>query len=128
MPAIKFQSVEEFWDYLPEDEKLLVLILRELILECIPDGCEKLSYNVPYYFRNKRVVFIWPASVPGGKVPPKGVTLGFCQGHLLKDEDGYLEKGKRKQVYTKTFFRPEEIDFDLLRAYLDEAVAVDSNQ
>ena len=128
MQPMKFQSVEEFLDHLPENEKLMVLILRELILECIPDCTEKLSYNVPYYFRNKRVVFIWPASVPWGKVPMEGVKLGFCQGHLLQDKSGYLEKGSRKQVYTRTFFKPEEIDVELLRAYLQQAVEVDGGQ
>jgi hypothetical protein len=48
---------------------------------------------------------IFQKTVPWGKVKKEGVLLGFVKGHLLRDEMGYLEKGDRKQVYTKTFHR-----------------------
>ncbi|MEZ4825078.1 MAG: DUF1801 domain-containing protein [Bacteroidia bacterium] len=125
MQNVKFQSVDEFLDYLPENERIMVDILREIIFECIPECREKLSYNVPYYWRNRRVCFLWPASVPWGNVKLNGVQLGFCEGYKMNDDLGYLEKGNRKQVYTKTFMKPEEIDPDLIRVYLFEAVTVD---
>ena len=125
MQPMKFQSVEEFLDFLPEDQKLLVLLLREIVLECIPDCTEKLSYNVPYYSRNKRVCFIWPSAVPWGKVERNGVLFGFVRGNLIQDEINWLEKGTRKQVYTKTFFKVQEIEEEVLRAYIFEAVELD---
>ncbi len=125
MQNVEFQTVEEFLDYLPERERAIVDILREIIMDCMPDCTERLSYNVPYYYRHSRVCFIWPASVPWGKVKLDGVQLGFCKGFLLNDEINFLEKGNRKEVYVKTYFHPNDIDVDLLKAYLFEAIVVD---
>jgi hypothetical protein len=122
---LKFLSIDEFLDYLPEEEREIVEILRELILDSLPQLEERLAYNVPYYYGRSRICFIWPASVPWGKVPAQGVQLGFCKGHLLQDEIEFLQKGNRKEVYVKTFFQPEEIDADLVKAYLMEAGEVD---
>jgi len=125
MQNVSFKSIDEFLDYLPDNERKVVDFLREIILECIPECHEKLSYKVPYFSKNKRICFIWPASIPWGNVKMKGIQLGFCQGYLLQDDINYLEKGNRKQVYSKTFYNVNEIDVDLLRAYLFDAVAVD---
>lgn len=125
MQNVEFQTVEEFLDYLPERERAIVDILREIIMDCMPDCTERLSYNVPYYYRHSRVCFIWPASVPWGKVKLDGVQLGFCKGFLLNDEINFLEKGNRKEVYVKTYFHPNDIDADVLKAYLFEAIVVD---
>ncbi|MEL6538147.1 MAG: DUF1801 domain-containing protein [Bacteroidota bacterium] len=122
---VKFQSIEDFLEYLPDHERKIVDKLRILVWDCLPDGREKLSYNVPFFTRHRRIFFIWPSSVPWGKVKLNGVRMGFCEGYRIQDEIGYLEKGNRKQVATKTFFNPQEIDEDLLRAYLFEAIQVD---
>ena len=58
-------------------------------------------------------------------VPQYGVQLGFCRGDLLGNENGFLEKGRRKRVYIKTFAQPDELNTDLVRAYLFEAVVID---
>lgn len=126
MQNVNFSSVDEFLDYLPEHEREIVDRLRELIHEYIPNANEKLSYNVPYYSRNKRICFIWPASVPWGKVKLNGVQLGFCYGNLLRDELGFLEQGDRKQVFTKTFQSLQDIDVDLVKMFLIEAVEMDN--
>ena len=120
-----FHNIEEFLDYLPDDERIVVDFLRDLVLDSIPDVQERLTYNVPYYYRHSRICFIWPSSVPWGSVPQYGVQLGFCNGNLLSNEEYYLERGKRKKVFTKTFVDISEIDVDLIRAYLFEAVDVD---
>ena len=125
MQNVKFHSIDDFLEYLPDQERVIVDKLREIILECMPHVREKLSYNVPYYFGYRRICFIWPAAVPWGKVPMDGVQLGFCQGNLLHDDIGYLEKGNRKQVSVKVFHSLNDIDENLLRAFLFEAVEVD---
>jgi len=125
MQNVNFRNVEEFLDYLPDNERDIIDYLREIIQECIPECSEKLSYNVPYFSKHSRICFIWPASVPWGNVKMSGVQLGFCRGNLLHDDINYLEKGNRKQVYSKTFFEIEDIDVDILRAYLFDAVEVD---
>lgn len=110
---------------LPPHEKVVVEALRGIVFDCIPNVREKLSYNVPFYSRHRRICLIWPSSVPWGKVRSGGVEFGFCEGHRLRDEAKWLERGTRKQVFMKTFHKPEEIEQDLLRAYLMEAVEVD---
>jgi molybdopterin-guanine dinucleotide biosynthesis protein A len=55
------------------------------------------------------------------------MQFGFNKGYLLTDEINYLEKGNRKQVYWKTFHSVKEIDIDLLKAYIFEAVSVDED-
>jgi hypothetical protein len=118
-----FDTIDALLEFLPPGEKRLVERLRALVLECIPDAREKMSYNVPFYSRNTRICFIWPASVPWGGIT-EGVYIGFMRGNELAD-DGYLEKGKRKTVYTKTFYRGSDIDADRVRALLYEAVDAD---
>ena len=122
---VKFQSIEDFLGYLPDHERKIVDLLRQIISQCIPDCRDKLAYSVPYYYRFSRICFIWPSSVPWGKVKLNGVQLGFCQGYLLPDDLQYLEKGSRKQVYTKTFFHLNDIKLDMVKTYLLSAVEVD---
>jgi hypothetical protein len=122
---INFKNIEEFMDYLPENELKLVRYLRDIVMDCIPACREKLSYNVPYYYRNSRICFIWPPSVPWGNADIEGVQLGFCNGHLLNDDINYLEKGNRKQVFWKEFSDLKEIDLYLLKSYIFDAVDID---
>ena len=122
----KFSSIDEFLDFLPEQERQITEYLRDLIYGCIPDVSEKLSYNVPYFKKHKNICFIWPGSVLWGKKRSyEGVRLGFTQGYLLEDEINYLDKGDRKQVYWRDFRSLEEIDSEVLCAYIFEAVVLD---
>ena len=125
MQNVSFRSIEEFLDYLPPDELAIVDRLRALVRETLPNCREKLSYNVPFFSGNKTICYIWPAAVQWGNVKLEGVSMGFVQGHLLPDEDNYLEKGKRKYVRTKTFHSTEEINEELLQFFLWEALAID---
>ena len=122
---VKFKDVEDILAFLPRGERAVVNILREIILSLIPGCVEKLAYNVPFYYRNKRICYIWPSAVPWGNVPINGVQLGFCYAYLMNDGFDWLEKGSRKQVYFKTFFKPKDIDFEMVKLYLAEAVEVD---
>lgn len=125
---VDFKNVEEFLDFLPENELEVVEFLRQLIFECLPDCTEKLAYNVPYYYRHSRICFLWPASVPWGNVKQRGaVRMGFAKGHLIQDESGYFQKGDRKQVSWRDFTSPQEVDVDLLKTYIFEAAAIDEN-
>lgn len=127
MQSVKFTSVEDFLAYLPPEELRVVEYLRELIVECIPEATERLSYNVPYYKRRRNICFIWPASVLwGSKQTWDGVRLGFTTGYLLTDAEGYLDQGHRKQVYWKDFQHIQQIDADRVRALLYEAVLIDA--
>lgn len=123
--SIKIRSLVELFDKLPEHERIIVDVLRQIILENLPAGCkEKISYNVPFFYGNKGICIIWPASIPRGGVK-KGVLLGFWYGNKLKDADNYLTRGTNKQIFYRIFLSPEEIDEDAIIKLLKEAVALD---
>lgn len=126
MQSVHFHSVEECIDYLPAEEKLLTLRLREILFQCLPDLQEKLSFNVPFYKRKKGIFFIWPASILWGKKKTyEGVRLGFIQGHLMQDPQHFLDHGNRKQVAYHDFTDINKLEEDLLRELLFEASRVD---
>jgi hypothetical protein len=125
--GIKFQSFVEFWEFLPENERLIVDVLRQIVLSNLPKSCkEKLSYNVPYFYGNRRICLIWPGAVPWGGIR-SGVLFGFCQGNRLPDAENYLNHGTNKQVYYRIFHSVDEIDEEAIVRLLKEAVAVDLN-
>lgn len=123
---VSFNDVEEFLEYLPEDERRIVTVLRKVILQCMPNGKEKLTYNTPFYYQHRRVFYIWPSSIPWGGIKERGtVVLGFCKGQMLTDEVGYLNKDGRKEIATKQFSSTKDIDIELLKQYLYEALFID---
>lgn len=129
MQNVSFQSVDEFLDFLPEEELKILTVLRALVFDCLPNCKEKLSFNVPFYSLHKSVCFIWPASITWGKKETyKGVRMGFAKGYLLGDESNYLEKGNRKQVYWRNIERLEQSDIELLKSYLFEAAIIDKQE
>ena len=54
-----------------------------------------------------------------------GVSLGFCQGNRMANEEGVLQAEGRKQVYVKYFHSLNEIQEDKVRALLFEAAMID---
>ena len=117
-------DVNEFIINLPKEERIIVSRLRDLLFETEPRFREKLSYGVPYFSRNRRVCFIWPASAPLGPINAK-VSFGFCYANLLSNTQGLLLKEGRKQVYIARFSSVNEIDEKLLLEIIHEALLVD---
>lgn len=125
--GIKFEGIDDFFYYITPEEKRIVNYLRGLIHECLPPYKEKLSYNVPYYYVNRRLCFIWPGSVPWGGFKD-GVMFGFCYGNLLADELGFFSTNVTKVIRYKIFHSVEEIIAceDVLKTYLFMAVEIDA--
>ncbi len=93
----------------------------------LPTYCrEKISYNVPFFYGNKGICIVWPATVPRGGIK-SGVLLGFWYGNKLKDEDGYLTHGTNKQIFYKIYQRAEEIDDKPIKKLLKEAIKLDAS-
>ena len=126
MQDYKFNSYVEFFEYLTEEHQVMVSMLKELIQDTIPDTKEKLSWNVPFFYKRKNICYIWPGSVPWGKKTHPGVQLGFPKGYLMR-ENVLLEKGNRKQVRVATIHSIEEIENNLgaIVALLKEAKQLD---
>jgi len=117
-------DVSDFIINLPKEERVIVKKLRDLLIETEPRFREKLSYGVPYFSRNRRVCFIWPASAPLGPKNAK-VLFGFCYANLLSNVQGILLREGRKQVYIARFSSLNEIDEKLLLEITQEALIVD---
>ena len=121
----KIESLVQLYDLLPENERIITDVLRQIIRQTLPKDCrEKISFNVPYFYGNKGICIIWPSAIPGGGIK-KGVLLGFWYGNRLDDVDHYLTHGTNKQIFYKIYQTTEEIDELAIVKLLNEAVRVD---
>jgi hypothetical protein len=124
--SIKIKSYTELFTLLPENERVIVDVLRSLIIKALPISCkEKISFNVPFFYGNKGICIIWPATIPRGGIKT-GVLLGFWQGNQLNDKHAYLTKGTNKKVYYKIMQSIEDIDIKAIESLLEAAVKLDS--
>lgn len=118
-------SYAELFEVLPEQERIIVDVLRQIVLENLPERCkEKISFNVPYFYGNKGICIIWPSTVPRGGIK-EGVLMGFWYGNKLADVDQYLTHGTNKQIFYKIFKSVDEINEKALVKLLKEAVLLD---
>lgn len=117
---IKYWNLNDLIDNLPENELKIVNFLREIVLKAMPECAEKLAYNVPFYYMNYRVCYIWPASVPWGGLD-EGVALGFCKGSHLSNVKDADTKGMTKMVFTDI----NQINVKEIEQLLFEAMIVD---
>lgn len=124
-PSLKIRSVLQLYELLPEQERIMVDVLRQIVTANLPEYCrEKISFNVPYFYGNKGICIIWPSAIPRGGIK-KGVLFGLWYGNRLKDAAGYLTHGSNKQIFYKIFMTADEIDEKAISALLKEAVALD---
>ncbi len=122
---MKIKSLTQLYDLLPENEMIIVDVLRSLIKDELPDHCqEKISYNVPFFYGKKGICIIWPSTIPRGGIN-EGVLLGFWYGNRLSDEDHYLLHGTNKQIFYKIFKDPDQIDEKAIVKLLKEAIKLD---
>lgn len=123
---VKIRSLLQLFELLPEPERIIVDVLRQVVIEQLPDCKEKISYNVPFFYGKRGICIIWPSTIPRGGIK-KGVLLGFWYGNKLNDEDGYLTHGTNKQIFYKIYLSPDEIDIVAIQKLLKEAWRFDSN-
>jgi len=122
---MKIETYLDLFAILPEDERIMVDVLRGIVREALPPNCrEKISYNVPYFYGNRGICIIWPSAIPRGGIK-KGVLFGFWYGNKLNDIDNFLTHGTNKQIFYKIYLTPEEIDDKPIRKLLMEAVRID---
>ena len=123
--SIQIRSLVQLFDLLPQNERIITDVLREIILDNLPAYCkEKIAFNVPYFYGHKGICIVWPATIPRGGIK-NGVLLGYWYGKRLIDADQYLTHGTNKQVFYKIFQTPEEIDEKPIVQLLEEAIEID---
>jgi len=122
---IKINSIAQLYDILPENERVIVDVLRHIVGENLPKYCkEKISYNVPLFYGKRSICIIWPSTIPRGGIK-EGVLMGFWYGNRINDEDRYLTHGTNKQIFYKIFKSAEEIEEKAIVKLLAEAVRFD---
>ncbi|MCB9329186.1 MAG: DUF1801 domain-containing protein [Lewinellaceae bacterium] len=122
----KVKSIVHLYELLPENERLMVDVIRNIIIDVLPGRCkEKISFNVPYFYGNKGICIVWPASIKGGGIT-RGVLFGLWRGNELQDHTQYLTKGKNKKIFYKIFYSLEDIDESQIKSILIEAILLDS--
>ena len=122
---IKINSVLQLYELLPEQERLTVDVLRQIVRQNLPATCkEKISFNVPYFYGKKGICIIWPATIPRGGIK-KGVLFGLWYGNRLRDVDKYLTHGTNKQIFYKIYQSVEEINERAIIKLLKEALQLD---
>ena len=125
MSKERIKSLVQLYDLLPEDEKIIVDVLRHIVIDTLPSYCkEKISFNVPYFYGKKGICIIWPSTIPRGGIR-KGVLFGFWYGNKLNDVNNYLVQGTNKQIFYKIYHTPEEINVREIVRLLKEAVKLD---
>jgi hypothetical protein len=125
MPSLKIKSLLQLYELLPEDERIIVDVLRQIIIYNLPSQCkEKISYNVPFFYGKKGICIVWPSTIPRGGIK-KGVLLGFWYGNKLNDVNNYLTHGTNKQIFYKIYHAAEEINEVEITLLLKEAVQLD---
>ena len=125
---MKRNTLVQLYELLPENERIIVDVLRQIIIENLPPECkEKISYNVPFFYGNRGLGIVWPATVPRGGIK-EGVLLGFWYGNKLNDVDHYLTHGTNKQIFYKIYKSPGEIDETAIVKLLKEAIRVDKGR
>jgi len=127
LPAEKIKSLVQLYELLPENEKIIVDVLRHIVIDTLPKYCkEKISFNVPYFYGKKGICIIWPSTIPRGGIK-EGVLFGFWYGNRLDDVDKYLIQGTNKQIFYKIYKTPKEINQRKIVRLLKEAVRVDKH-
>lgn len=123
--SIKIKSLLQLYEEIPAEERIIVDLLRQIIIENLPGYCkEKISFNVPYFYGNKGICIVWPAGIPRGGIK-EGVLLGFWYGCKLRDIDNYLKHGTNKQIFYKIYKSAEEINEKAIVKLLKEALKLD---
>jgi hypothetical protein len=80
--SIKIKSFVQLYELLTEEERIITDVLRQIIAETLPAYCkEKISYNVPFFYGNRSICLVWPASIPRGGIKNFIPLMKLKQSH-----------------------------------------------
>ncbi|MFD2824105.1 DUF1801 domain-containing protein [Lacinutrix iliipiscaria] len=111
------KPVDEYFINQKEPYQSIMLYVRGLILNTLPEAEEKFSYKIPFYnCHNKPMVYL---NILKGK---DYVDVCFVQGILLEKKFPILRNdNKRKQVRSIQLKNLEDLDHENFIALLHEA-------
>jgi uncharacterized protein len=71
------KTVDEYIDNLPEERKVVIEYIREMILSEVPGIQEKLSFKIPFYHYFGMFMYLNNTA--------EGIDIGFCRGKDLTE-------------------------------------------
>lgn len=95
----------------------LVARLRAVMRDAVPDAREEMRYGLPMWRVRGHLAYLSPSQ--------RGITFGFPYGAAFADPHDAL-RGKAKHARHLVYRRVEDVDLDVLRAWIAEAVAYDA--
>lgn len=119
MALPKFQSVEDYIDYLDTAWMRAKLHEVRMLILTYPEIRETVRYNAPFYdCAGKMMLYMGPYK-------KKRLMLGFCNGNLMKDPAGVLKNDAgQTQIRHYEFWEDEPVNAILLLQYIEEAILV----
>ena len=111
----KYPSVDAYIATLDEHQSTIVLALRELVLQAVPDAVEVVKWAQPVYEKSGPFCYI--------KAFRRYVNLGFWRGASLHDPHALISSGGNKMGHVR-IAAVEEIRGAQLRPLVKEAAAL----
>ncbi|WGK63898.1 DUF1801 domain-containing protein [Croceiramulus getboli] len=99
----------------PEPYKTIMLQLQMIIESTVPGLDLRFKWNVPFFYLNKTKTFCFL------KHKKDYIDLGLPYGYRLDNKHNQLiAGGNRKNLRSLRYYKPEDIDEQLLRDTLEE--------
>lgn len=111
------EQVDKYIHDHPENQQIIFLQLREIILNSSPKIVEKFSYQCPFYFYKKPLCYLYTSKKKSDKI-----LLGFCQGAELSNERGLLTATNRKQIRLIEMDVNDKLNLHIIREIINEAI------
>ncbi len=109
---------EEYILNQPEPAKSILLHLQILIEATLPDAVMLFKYKIPFYYIDAKQPFCFLGHSKGY------VDVGFWHGaHLTLHSEMLVSKG-RKHMKSLRYYKPEDVNADILIDVLAEAYSV----
>ncbi|KPK80545.1 MAG: hypothetical protein AMS27_16850 [Bacteroides sp. SM23_62_1] len=108
-------KVIEYINAAQSHQKEIMLTIRKMIFELVPDVGEAIKWGTPVYSRIKNICYMAAFK--------KHVTFAFYNGQMLKDPDGILE-GTGKMMKHIKFKKIEDVDQEQIKKWILEGFYV----
>lgn len=112
--------VQDFVLQREEPQRSLFLYFDSLLMS-YPGITAKISFGIPFYYRNSRICYLNP-------LKNGGMELGFTRGNELSNEQGLLETKNRKQIRGISFLSVDDIPEAAVHEIINEALLLDEKK
>ena len=110
-------QVDEYLQARSGNQREIMLLLDQMLMT-YPGVVRKMRFKVPFYDRKSWICYLNP-------LKKDAVELAFIRGNIMKDEHGLLVANGRKMVKGLRFSGVDDIPFELLGLYIEEALRLD---